>query len=62
MINDSIDYATVPDEIVSQILITAFNEVEQLFIVLNDDEKIKFIRHYSSLIDQLSYVQLQEFQ
>ena len=62
VINDSVDYATVPEEIVSEIPITAFNEIGQLFIVLNEDEKIKFIRHYISLIDRLSYVQLQEFQ
>ena len=29
---------------------------------MNEDEKIKFIRHYISLIDRLSYVQLQQFQ
>ena len=46
MINDSVDYATVPDEIVSPISITAFHEIEQLFIVLNEDEKVKI---YSSL-------------
>ena len=62
MINDSVDYATVPDEIVSQISITAFNQIEQLFCFLNEDEKIKFIRHYITLIDRLPYVQLQEFQ
>ena len=62
MINDSVDCATVSDEIVSPISITAFHEIEQLFIVLNEDEKIKFIRHYITLIDRLSYVQLQEFQ
>ena len=62
MINGSVDYATVPDEIVSQISITAFNEIEQLFSFLNEDEKIKFIRHYITLIDRLTYVQLQQFQ
>ena len=62
MINDSVDYTTVPDEIVSQISITAFNEIEQIFSFLNEDERIKSIRHYITLIDRLSYAQLQEFQ
>ena len=62
IINDSVDYTTVPDEIVSQISIIAFNEIEQIFSFLNEDEKIKSIRHYITLIDRLSYVQLQEFQ
>ena len=62
MTNDSVDYTTVPDEIVSQISITAFNEIGQHFIVFSGDEKIKFIRHYITLIDRLSYVQLQQFQ
>ena len=46
----------------SQISTTAFHEAEQIFCFLNENEKIKFIRHSISLIDQLSYVQLQEFQ
>ena len=62
MINDSVDYTTVSDEIVSQISIIAFNEIEQIFSFLNEDEKIKSIRDYITLIDRLSYVQLQEFQ
>jgi hypothetical protein len=61
-INDSIDYASVPDEIFSQMSSAAFNGREKLNCFLNEDEKIKFIRHYTSLIDRLSYVQLQEFQ
>ena len=52
----------MPDEIVSPISITAFHEIEQIFIVLIEDEKVKFIRHYIILIDRLSYVRLQEFQ
>ena len=62
MINDPVDYATVANETISQISIEAFNEMQQLFIVLNEGEKIKFIRHYISLIGRLSYEQLQQFQ
>jgi len=61
-INDSIDYASVPDEIFSQMSSADFNGTEKLNCFSNEDEKIKFIRHYTSLIDRLSYVQLQEFQ
>ena len=61
-INHSVDYATVPNETVSQISTTAFHEAEKTFCFLNEDEKTKFIRHSISLIDQLSYVQVQVFQ
>ncbi|CAF1645710.1 unnamed protein product, partial [Didymodactylos carnosus] len=43
-INDVIDYTSVPDEIFSQMLSTAFNGIEQLNCFLNEDEKIAFIR------------------
>ena len=62
MIKDSVDYVTMPDEIFSQMLSTAFNGSEKLICFWNEDEKIEFTRHYTSLIDRLSYVQLQEFQ
>jgi hypothetical protein len=61
-INDSIDYTKVPDEIFCRMTSTAFNRSEKLNNIFNEDEKIKFIRGYTSLIDRLSYVQLQEFQ
>jgi hypothetical protein len=61
MINDSIDYANISDEIFSQMSSVVFNRTENFNCFLNEDEKIKFIRHYTSLIDRLSYVQLQEF-
>ena len=61
-INDSVDYVTVPDEIISQISSTAFSETDKLFWFLYDDEKITLIHYYTSLIDRLSYVKLQEFQ
>ena len=61
-INNSVDYGTILDEIISQISSTAFNKAEKLISFINEDEKIKFIHHYTSFIDRLSYVQLQEFQ
>ena len=61
-INDLVDCTTIPDEIVSQISTTAWNEIETLSSFLNENEKTKVIHHYISLIDRLSYVQLQEVQ
>jgi hypothetical protein len=62
IIKDSFDYAKIPDEIFSQMFSTAFDGTQNFVCFLNEDEKIKFIRHYTSLIDRLSYLQLQEFQ
>ena len=61
-INNSVDYGTILGGIISQISHTAFNKAKKLFSFINEDEKIKFIHHYISFIDRLSYVQLQEFQ
>ena len=62
VIKDSIDYTSVPDEIFAQMFSAAFNEKESLICFLNEDEKIKLTRSYTSLIDRLSSVQLQERQ
>ena len=62
LIKDTFDYSTIPDEVFSQMLSVAFNGTEKLSCLLNANEKMKFIRHYTSLIDRQSYVQLQEFQ
>ena len=60
--NDSVDYYDVPDEVFLQILSTAFNGAEMLTYFADDDDKIKFTRHYTSLTDRLSNVRLQELQ
>ena len=61
-INDSIDFASVPDEIFAQMFSTTFSGTRKLICFSNEDDKIKFTRPYTSLIDRLSYVQLQELQ
>ena len=55
-INDLVDCTTIPNEIDSQISTTTWNEIETLSSFLNEDENIKFICHYVSLIDRLSHV------
>ena len=62
VIKDSFDYVSVPDEVFFQMSSTVFNGIPEIEDLLNDDEKIKLIRHYTSLIDRISYVKLQEFQ
>ncbi|CAF1532884.1 unnamed protein product [Adineta steineri] len=57
-----VDYTNIPDQIFFQMLSTAFNDVDKLGYFLNEKEKIEFIREYTSLIDRLSYVKLQEQQ
>lgn len=62
IIKDTFDYAQLPDIIFYQMYSTVFNENEDLFCFANTDDRIKFVRQYTSLIDRLSYVQLQELQ
>ena len=62
MTNDSIDYTSIPDEVFSHMFSIAFNGIENMNNFSNEDQKIQLIRHYTSLIDRLSYVQLQEVQ
>lgn len=62
LIKDTFNYSSILDEIFSQMLSVAFSGAEKLSCLLNVDEKLKFIRDYTSLIDRQSYVQLQEFQ
>ena len=59
---DSVDYNTIPDEIFLQMLSTDTNGTQKFDCYLNGDEQIKFIRQYTSLIDRICYLQLQEFQ
>ncbi|CAF1306853.1 unnamed protein product [Adineta steineri] len=61
--DNSIDYTDVPDEIFLEMLSTAFNgNTDRLNCLFNEKEKIEFVRHYTTLIDRLSYVKLQELQ
>ena len=62
LIKDSFDYGSIPDEVFFQMSSTVFDRTQNIVCPLNEDEKIKFIRHYTSLIDRLCYVKLQEFQ
>ena len=62
MTSDSIDYTSIPDEVFSHMFSIAFNGIENRNNFSNVDQKIQLIRHYTSLIDRLSYVQLQEVQ
>ena len=62
MTNDSIDNTSIPDEVFSHMFSIAFNGIENMNNFSNEDQKIQLIRHYTSLIDRLSYVQLQEVQ
>jgi hypothetical protein len=57
-INDSIDYISVSDKIFRQMLFRALNAIETFSCLINEDEQIKFSRHYTSLIDRLCYLQL----
>lgn len=61
-INDAFDYTKVPDEIFLQMLSEIFDKTQNLVYFSNEDERIKFIRRYTSLIDRLSYVKLQKLQ
>ncbi|CAF1534205.1 unnamed protein product [Adineta ricciae] len=60
--NDSVDYTTVSDEVLQQKTSQAFNRSEKFNNIFNQVERIHFIRQYISLIDQLSFHQLQEIQ
>jgi len=61
--DNSISYTDVPNEIFLQILSTAFNgNTDKLNSLLNEKERIEFVRHYTTLIDRFSYVKLQELQ
>lgn len=62
IIHDVVDYTTVSDEIFLQMLSKAFIDAEQLNSILNEEEKIKFIRRFTSLIDRVCYLRLQENQ
>ena len=57
--DNSMDDANIPDEIFYQMLSSAFidtNKLDDYF--LNEQEKIDFVRHYTGLINRLSYVKL----
>ncbi|CAF1380453.1 unnamed protein product [Adineta ricciae] len=59
---DSVDYTTTSDEVLHQKTSQAFSRSEKFDNIFNPVEKIHFIRQYISLIDQLSFQQLQESQ
>lgn len=57
--DNSMDCENMPDEIFSQMLSTAFigtNKLDDYF--LTEQEKINFVRHYTGLMNRLSYVKL----
>lgn len=60
IIQDAYDYSKISDEVFFQMLSDADNGFITLSCLWNTDDEIKFIRQYTSLIDRLSYVQLQE--
>ena len=62
VIKDTLDYSKVPDSVFDQIYSSIFEENEDLPCFSNTVEKIQFVRKYTSLIDRLLYVQLQELQ
>ena len=61
-INDSINYASVSDEVLYQITSLAFKRLEKFNNIFNQIEKIHFICQFIGLIDQLSFQQLGEIQ
>ena len=61
-INDSINYASVSDEVLHQITSQVFKRLEKFNNIFNQIEKIYFICQFIGLIDQLSFQQLQEIQ
>ena len=61
--NESFEYTTIPDEVFCQMLLKAFNgNTEKIDYFLKENEKIELIRHYTNLIDQFSYIKLQQSQ
>jgi hypothetical protein len=57
-----LDYTSVPDETLCQMLSTAFHGTDKLGQFLNEKGNIEFVRHYTGLIGRLSYVKLQQLQ
>lgn len=62
LIKDTFGYAKLSDAVFYQLYSTVFHDNEDLLRFLNTDAKIQLIRQYTSLVDRLSYVQLQEVQ
>ncbi len=56
-------YTNISNETFNQMLLKAFNgNLEKLNHLINENDKITFIRHYTDLIDRYSYIKLQKSQ
>ncbi|CAF1533999.1 unnamed protein product [Adineta ricciae] len=58
----SVDCTVISDEILYERTSVVFNQSEKFNQLFNSNPKIRFIRQYISLIDQLSYQKLRETQ
>jgi len=56
-------YTNISNETFNQMLLKAFNgNLEKFNHLINENDKITFIRHYTDLIDRYSYIKLQKSQ
>lgn len=58
-LDQTVNYTNVPDDVFMEMLYRAFQGTDKLDHFLNDKDKIAFLRHYTHLMDRLSYVRLQ---